>query len=110
MILSLGTWRDVAACRHHDLELFFPIGAAGPALDKVERAKQVCQRCPGREPCLRWALDRAVAFGVWGGAIEDERRAMVPPRSPALGRTGREPRVEGGHPGAGQLAQGGGPG
>jgi hypothetical protein len=21
-----ATWRDVAACRHHDFELFFPIG------------------------------------------------------------------------------------
>jgi WhiB family redox-sensing transcriptional regulator len=68
MILSLETWRDVAACRDHDPELFFPIGAAGPALDQVERAKQVCQRCPVREPCLRWALNHGVAFGIWGGA------------------------------------------
>jgi hypothetical protein len=33
-----------------------------------------------------WALDRGVAFGIWGGATEDERlairRALVPPRSP----------------------------
>ncbi|HJY56058.1 MAG TPA: hypothetical protein VJ418_06720 [Streptosporangiaceae bacterium] len=41
MILSLGAWRDMVACRQHDPELFFPIGAAGPALDQVERAKQV---------------------------------------------------------------------
>ena len=71
-----ATWRDIAACRHHDPELFFPIAAAGPALDQAEQAKQVCQRCPAREPCLRWALDRGVAFGIWGGATEDERRAM----------------------------------
>jgi hypothetical protein len=55
------TWRDGAACSHHDPELFFPIGAAGPALDRVERAKQVCRQCPVREPCLRWALHRGVA-------------------------------------------------
>ena len=81
-----ATWRDIAACRHHDPELFFPIAAVGPALDQAEQAKQVCQRCPVREPCLRWALDRGVAFGIWGGATEDERlamrRALVPPRSP----------------------------
>ena len=47
--------------------------AAGPALDQAEQARQVCQRCPAREPCLRWALDRGVAFGIWGGATEDER-------------------------------------
>src|SRR5580700_8731178 len=38
------------------------------------------------------ALDRGVAFGIWGGATEDERRAMcralVPPRCPASGRAG----------------------
>jgi WhiB family redox-sensing transcriptional regulator len=39
-----ATWRDIAACRHHDPELFFPIAAARPALDQVEQAKQVCQR------------------------------------------------------------------
>ncbi len=62
-----ATWRDIAACRHHDPELFFPVAAAGLALDQAEQAKQVCQRCPVREPCLRWALDRGVAFGIWGG-------------------------------------------
>jgi WhiB family redox-sensing transcriptional regulator len=105
--------RIAAHCSEWRMPLFFPIGAAGPALDQVERARQVCQRCSVGEPCLRWALDRGVAFGIWGGATEDERRAMrralVPPRFAALGRAGREPRVEGGRPGAGQLAQGGGP-
>ena len=88
-----ATWRDIAACRHHDPELFFPIAAAGPALDQAEQARQVCQRCPAQEPCLRWALDRGVAFGIWGGTTEDERRTMrrtlVPPPSLALGRAGR---------------------
>jgi WhiB family transcriptional regulator, redox-sensing transcriptional regulator len=92
-----ATWRDTAACRHHDPELFFPIAAAGPALDQAEQAKRVCQPCPAREPCLRWALDRGVAFGIWGGTTEDERRAM---RDAARGGGTTIPRVRPGGAGS----------
>jgi hypothetical protein len=34
------------------------------------------QSCPVRTPCLAWALEHGVAAGVWGGATEEERRAM----------------------------------
>jgi Transcription factor WhiB len=27
-------------------------------------------------PCLTSALDHGLAFGIWGGTTEDERRAM----------------------------------
>jgi WhiB family redox-sensing transcriptional regulator len=69
-------WRDAAACRHADPDLFFPIGETGPALRQIDEAKRICQACPVRTPCLAWALDQDVASGVWGGATEEERRAM----------------------------------
>jgi WhiB family transcriptional regulator, redox-sensing transcriptional regulator len=69
-------WRDDAACRNADPDLFFPIGGAGPALHQIEGAKRVCRACPVRAPCLAWALDNGVASGVWGGATEDERRVL----------------------------------
>jgi WhiB family redox-sensing transcriptional regulator len=69
-------WRDHAACRDSDPELFFPIGTAGPALLQQERAKQVCAGCQVRTPCLEWALASGQEAGVWGGASEDERRAL----------------------------------
>lgn len=69
-------WRDSAACRKEDPELFFPIGNTGPALLQIKEAKAVCERrCPVMETCLQWALKREDA-GVWGGLSEDERRAM----------------------------------
>jgi WhiB family redox-sensing transcriptional regulator len=71
-----ANWRDTAACRHTDPELFFPIGETGPALRLIDKAKRICQTCPVRAPCLAWALDQGVASGVWGGTTEDERRAM----------------------------------
>ena len=39
-------WREVAACRDADPDLFFPVGTAGPALRQVEEAKRICRACP----------------------------------------------------------------
>jgi WhiB family redox-sensing transcriptional regulator len=33
------------ACPREDPELFFPIAAAGPALQQISAAKTVCSRC-----------------------------------------------------------------
>ena len=67
-------WRGGAACRHHDPDLFFPEGTAGPALRQVDQAKRVCRSCPVRTPCLGFALRHGVAFGIWGGVTAEERR------------------------------------
>jgi len=69
-------WRVQAACRHADPELFFPEGTAGPALQAIAAAKQICFGCPVRARCLDWALDHPAASGIWGGRTEDERRAF----------------------------------
>jgi WhiB family redox-sensing transcriptional regulator len=65
-----------AACRGHDPELFFPVGTEGPADDQLAAAQAVCATCPIRAACLRWALDTGQQAGVWGGASEDDRRAL----------------------------------
>ena len=69
-------WRNIAACREADPELFFPIGNSGPALVQIEEAKQVCRRCGVLDDCLRWAIDSGQDAGGWGGLSEDERRAV----------------------------------
>ncbi|MDF3293674.1 MULTISPECIES: WhiB family transcriptional regulator [Streptomyces] len=69
-------WRDKAACRDEDPELFFPIGTAGPALLQIKGAKTVCERCPVADVCLEWALEHGEESGVWGGLSEDERRVL----------------------------------
>ena len=73
------SWREVAACRDADPDLFFPVGAAGPALRQIEEAKRLCRACPAQARCLAWALDHGVGFCVWGGTTEDERRAIRRP-------------------------------
>ncbi|WP_162467060.1 WhiB family transcriptional regulator [Streptomyces cavernae] len=69
-------WRDSAACRTEDPDLFFPVGNTGPALLQIEQAKAVCFRCPVREECLQWALDAGPVMGVWGGTSEPDRRTL----------------------------------
>ncbi|MGH3925368.1 MAG: WhiB family transcriptional regulator [Pseudonocardiaceae bacterium] len=60
-------WRERAACRDLDTEIFFPVGTTGAAVDQAEQAKAVCARCPVAEACLNWALDANQQDGIWGG-------------------------------------------
>jgi WhiB family redox-sensing transcriptional regulator len=64
-------WRELAACRGADLEVFFPGRgeSAGPA-------RRVCAACPVRQPCLDYAISNRIAHGIWGGLTEQERRAL----------------------------------
>jgi WhiB family redox-sensing transcriptional regulator len=73
------SWLEAAACPDCDPDLFFPDGRAGPALRQVEDAKEICRACPVQAPCLAWALEHGVGFGVWGGTTEAERRALRQP-------------------------------
>ncbi|MCF3119002.1 WhiB family transcriptional regulator [Streptomyces arenae] len=66
-------WLRRAACRNADPELFFPVGAQGPALRDVRAAKRICASCPVRRECLDWALTTGQTSGVWGGTSEEER-------------------------------------
>jgi WhiB family transcriptional regulator, redox-sensing transcriptional regulator len=69
-------WRDNAACREIDLDLFFPLGTSERELIRVAEAKRVCRACPVQAQCLAWALDHYVTDGIWGGITADERRAI----------------------------------
>lgn len=69
-------WRNSAACRDHDPELFWPIGTTGPALVQIADAKAVCARCPVTSACLTWALAYGEDHGIWAGLTADERRAL----------------------------------
>ena len=40
-------------------------------------AKEICDECPVREPCLEFALTVREKHGVWGGRTERERRRLI---------------------------------
>ena len=70
-----GQWRSAAACRSAEPDLFFPISASGPALERAAKAKAICRTCRVRPECLAFALRTEQVHGIWGGTTEHERAA-----------------------------------
>ena len=69
-----GSWRDQARCRGVDPQVFHPAEEDEAAADV---AKAICEQCPGREPCLEFAISAREKDGVWGGLTARERRRLV---------------------------------
>lgn len=63
-------WRQHAACRGEEQEIFYPERGESTA-----PAKAVCATCTVRADCLEFGL-RHEKRGVWGGTSEWERRRM----------------------------------
>jgi WhiB family redox-sensing transcriptional regulator len=69
-------WRDDAACRNTNPDLFFPVGSTGEAVEETTAAIALCRRCPVREECLEFAMVTNQRDGIWGGMSEEDRRRM----------------------------------
>ena len=66
------SWRQRAACRGVDPDVFYPTSD-----EEADEAKSICGVCPVREACLEYALVSRERDGVWGGATERERRRII---------------------------------
>ena len=66
------SWRDHAACRGVDPDIFYPTSD-----EEIEQAKAICDLCSVRHACLEHALLVREKEGVWGGATERERRRLI---------------------------------
>lgn len=68
------TWRFNGACTDADPDLFFPASsrpeASAPAL-------AICSACPVKAECRDFAVRHRMLYGIWGGLIEPELRALV---------------------------------
>jgi WhiB family redox-sensing transcriptional regulator len=76
-------WRENAACKGIDVEVFFPpeedVGSIFPteeSADPAREAKAICADCPVAEICLQYSLATNQVEGVWGGLDTNERRRM----------------------------------
>jgi len=78
-------WTEQAACSDLSPAFFSPLAGPGPVHPKVERqvelAKQICQGCPVRLPCLRKAIDtkeqHEIRGGVWFRNREELPKALT---------------------------------
>lgn len=73
------SWRDEAACRGMDANVFIPDNPfSGPlrkrARDSIERAMAVCRSCPVTRECLAFAVSMGEVGGVWGGLYLTQKR------------------------------------
>lgn len=76
MGLPLGDpfeWAAQGNCRGADRDIFFPIRNDAA---KIKAAKNFCNSCPVRQPCLTFALQNPDTEGIWGSTTQRERDRM----------------------------------
>jgi WhiB family redox-sensing transcriptional regulator len=83
--LAIAAFADDAACKGLDTADFYPEGHSPyDDNDKVvpnnykmlQRAKEVCNNCPVKIPCLEYAVKNGELFGIWGGTSARERAKL----------------------------------
>lgn len=99
--LDSDGWRNRAACRGKDPEIFFPNGSSPAAQLWISEAKEICATCPVRKACLELALAAegwapgSQRDGIFGGLDGEERWSVH--RSRTRARAGVElPKPRGG--------------
>ncbi|WP_081315597.1 WhiB family transcriptional regulator [Rhodococcus opacus] len=72
-------WRFHASCRSVSPDVFFgPDGERyGPRIRREREAKRICSSCLVLADCRAYAEESREGFGIWGGASEHERRALI---------------------------------
>ena len=73
-LLRRPWWHSRAACRGAGADRF--VIGRGANTNSMNRAKDVCSRCPVTAECLDYALADMDLTGVWGGTTAQQRRAM----------------------------------
>lgn len=82
-LIDLWEWQGSAACRGMDSSMFFhpPDERNAARENRIERAKQICKRCPALLACRNHALRVREPYGIWGGLSEDDRAGLLGVRS-----------------------------
>ena len=74
MITNNGplAWMNDALCAEVGPAPFFPKKGESP-----DDALIICGSCDVRAACLRYALDKELNHGVWGGKLQSQRNRML---------------------------------
>lgn len=87
-VRSATGWWSAASCRGADIDTFFP---SPGDLATVHRALMICDRCPVRISCRRYALDHRERHGIWGGLTEETRETLIRIGPPTVHTRPHEP-------------------
>lgn len=68
-------WRDSAACRGMDTDLFFP-GKGESNGPHIRTVRDVCGRCPVRDDCLDEAVNDPDVKGIWAATTWRQRARL----------------------------------
>jgi hypothetical protein len=71
VLAEVGT----VACQTADAEAWWPEHRDAHGAGAT-RAVEACRRCPAAGPCLAYALAADHRYGIWGGTLPEDRRAM----------------------------------
>jgi hypothetical protein len=63
------------ACQTTDVEAWWPDYKDAQGL-AASMAVNACRRCEAAGPCLAYALAADHRYGIWGGTLPEDRRAM----------------------------------
>lgn len=64
-------------CAKEPLETFITVGDEDDEPPYPSpRARELCNRCPFRPECLKFAIDNDVDYGVWGGMSRYQREQI----------------------------------
>ena len=66
-------WRNQAACRGTDTNVFFPPSDRPSESARIAYAKRICAACPVRAECLAWALETRDRWSILGGTSPGDR-------------------------------------
>jgi len=59
-----------------DKDLFFPDNRTQEA-ERLHQLKAICASCIHEKECLEYALEKQIAYGIWGGSTPAERDATI---------------------------------
>lgn len=75
MAVSNYGWRELAACKGVDPNVFVPNEGRGmTGRTTYSKARDYCNRCNVVNECLLFALTEHMEFGMFGGTTPRERR------------------------------------
>ena len=68
----MSDWRDSAACKNYDTNIFFP-----ETKETTLQAEpiEICNSCPVKVDCLDYALKHE-GLGIWGGLNQTDRSKL----------------------------------